>query len=1668
MPKADPPAATLDSAATDEPGSNTRNGAEKRRNPDEPAAVVGIGASAGGIAPLQHFFAEMKPDSGLAFVVVMHLSPDFESQLAEVLQQKTKMPVVQVTEAVKVQPDHVYVIPPNHQLTFEDSMLRLMPPQQAQGRRVTIDLFFRTLAYAYGQRAVSIILSGTDSDGVIGLKHIRAQGGVTIAQEPEEAEFDSMPLSAINTGMVDWVLAVADMPERLLKFVRNENAMQLPPEILEAEEADAKVEDAPGGETVSDETRDPEDEEALVLALRHLRAQTGQDFSHYKRATVLRRMARRMQVNSIESIPRYLDFLRQHTAEAHALLHDLLIGVTHFFRDQASFAALEANIPQLFAGRKHTDELRIWVTACATGEEAYSIAMLLCEHAAKLNDPPTLQLFATDIDEQSIHSAREGLYPRTIEADVSQERLRRFFMRDNGSYRLKKEIRDKVLFARHNVLSDPAFSRVDLVTCRNLLIYLNREAQRRVFDVFHFALRPGGLLFIGGAESADSSHSLFSPLDNHHRIYVRRSLPRSTWNIPALPPGIPAPRRVPGAIAGPMLPRMTSGAVEQAGDQSQQSGYEGQARRSVMFGELHLKLLEEYGPPSVVVNEAYDIVHLSENAGRYLTFHAGEPSTNLMTVVDPDLRVELRTALFRAGQSNKSVIVAALHVPIGDATETIDLHVRPIRPGDAAQGFFLVLFEKKATPLTEAEESTERETISRQVGDELQSLKEQLNATVEQFEVSSEELKASNEELQAMNEELRSAAEELETSKEELQSVNEELITVNHELKEKVEELSRANSDLNNLMTSTDLATIFLDRQLRVVRFTPSVQELFNLLPADMGRPISDITHKLRYGALIEDAQRVLDRLASVEREIESDDERSFLARIAPYRTLEDKISGVVVTLVDVTQVKRAEAEVREVSKQMASELHRFNTVMAAVPDFIYHFDLEGRFTYVNPPMLDFWGKTSEEAIGKKFHELGYPPELATRLQADVQKVIDTGRSVKGEKSYVRPGGIRHYEYIYVPLLAGDGRVEAVAGTTRDITERLKATEALRDSEERLRVATTSAGVFIWEVNLATGELKNSDNATSVLGFPLGSTAEENFALVHPEDRDAALERYHRVLAGDTMYDSECRFISPIDGEIIWARAQGQVVRDASGAPTRLFGITQNTTAHKLAEAALAESRERFRTVADNVPQLIWTNNAEGEANYFNRRWYEYTGLDYEASHGPGWQAVVHPEDEPGSVERWQRALAKGEVFDAEYRLRAADGNYRWFIGRNVPIYHGDAGILSWFGTATDINDLKMAEAAQRESEERFRLLVEGAKDYAMFLLDLENRITFWSNGAERVFGWTEAEAVGKTGALIFVPEDIKKGAVEKEIEGAMNEGRAPDRRWHLRKDGSRIWVDGVMTRLDDRDGAPRGFAKIARDATDLREAEDELRHARDEMEQRVIERTQDVLATNTELERTMAQRQQLERELLEISEREKRRIGEDLHDMVCQELTATALFLKSSAKTVGSKGAGAAKVLEESAETVNRNVALARELARGLQGVEITGARLKDALRDLSSLAPQNAGVKFHFRAARGVRIGDDVVALHLYRVAQEAVTNALKHSGAKNILVSLDHDKTHVCVSVQDDGKGFNPEKRRKGKGLGLHMMRYRANALGGELKIEPRRTGGMDIICKIPIKR
>jgi two-component system CheB/CheR fusion protein len=869
-----------------------------------------LGASAGGIKALQSFFDHMAPDSGMAFVVVMHLAPDFESNLAQILQHHTTMPVSQVSQAIQVTRNTVYVIPPNKHLTMRDSLLDLMDPQQPAGRRVAVDLFFRTLSVAYGPRAVAVLLSGSDSDGVIGIKHIKEQGGLTVAQDPDEAEFDGMPRGAIDTGMVDWVLPVAEIPGRLLDFLSNEVRIHVPPEEAPLDEVDVGDGDACGPLTVS-QTPSASDEKALLEVLRYLRVHTGHDFARYKRATVLRRVARRLQVNLIEDIAGYLEFIRTHPSEINGLLHDLLISVTNFFRDREAFSVLGAHIPHIFAAKQPGDQVRVWVPGCATGEEAYSVAILLFEHACRLDSPAGIQVFATDLDEDAIQIARAGVYPSTIEADVSPERLRRFFQRDQGRFKIRKEIRELVLFSAHDVLKDPPFSRLDLVTCRNLLIYLKIEAQQALFDIFHFALHPGGLLLLGGSENLSDSHALFAPLDKRARLFVQRAGQRSAAQHPTLPFS-----SRPSSLRNLMRANLPGSDVQAAHPPGARATAGPPERHAPLFGNLHLALLERYAPPSVVINENYDIVHLTGHAGQFLQLRGGAISANLLKLVNPELRVELRAALFRAGKDLQDVTIKALPIEVEGKKRLVDIHIRPTRADEDMQGFTLVLFALLPEETDERPHTPSGETLlTSQLEEENQHLKEQLSSTVEQYEASVEELKASNEELQAINEEMRSATEELETSKEELQSTNEELTTVNQELKSNVEELSRVNSDLQNLMASTEIGTIFLDRDLKIKRFTPSVRRIFNLIDSDVGRPLSDITSKLSYDGLTEDAEQVLRDMRLHEQEVRSQG-HWFLARVLPYRALDDRIDGVVLTFVDITARKAAAENLRAIEER--------------------------------------------------------------------------------------------------------------------------------------------------------------------------------------------------------------------------------------------------------------------------------------------------------------------------------------------------------------------------------------------------------------------------------------------------------------------------------------------------------------------------------------------------------------------------------------------------------------------------------------------------------------------------------------------------------------------------------------------------------------------------------
>ncbi|WP_431034763.1 CheR family methyltransferase [Pseudomonas yamanorum] len=962
--------------------------------------VVGIGASAGGFQAIKTFFEHMPKDNGMAFVIVLHLSPEHQSIADKIIQESTKMQVLQVTKPVPIERNTVYVISPAHDLQMSDGYLRVASPEPRRGGHVAIDLFFRDLADVHKERAFCVVLSGTGSDGAVGVSRIKEQGGVTLAQAPDDAEYDSMPRAAIDTGLVDLVMPVAEMPQKLLELWNNSRKIRLPtandPEIHTiAPQSDQEAMDS---------------ERLLSKILAQLRAGSGYDFKHYKRATVLRRIERRMQVTSQNTLLGYSEYLQAHPKENKALLGDMLIGVTNFFRDREAFEALERDIlPQLVkpdSSSKSTNEVRVWSAGCSTGEEAYSLAMLVNDQIQVESSSSKLQVFATDIDERAISAGRLGSYPEAIITDVPPPRLRQYFIKENQHYRIRKELRERVLFAQHSLLSDPPFSKIDLIVCRNLLIYLDREVQREILEMFHFALRPGGFLFLGTSESADICTDLFAPVDKKNRIYRALS-------------GASAPRRT------PTISRLGSFRATQ----ETQTLPPVRSKRKA-FADIHLRAIAHSAPPSIVVDRQGDILHTTDHAVRFLRYVSGEVSHSLVTLIEPSLRLEARTALFQAIQSGKVVKSGLIEVSHGNENSSLRLEIRPYDDEESGEQVFLVMFIESEIAASRSgdhpSDSTENHVLVNLEG-ELHRTKLQLQETIEHSEISEEELKAANEEMQAVNEELRSATEELETSKEELQSINEELMTVNHELKTKVDETDKVNDYLTNLIASTDIATVFVDRSLRIKWFTPAATEIFSMLPVDTGRSLLDITHRLNYEDLSQDASSVFESLTVIEREVSSADGRCFIARLLPYRSNEDHIDGTVLTFIDITKRRSTEEELR-----LSEE--RMRLVAESALDYaIIVQDDAGVVTSWNKGAEMIFGYSKQEAEGKYFDFLFSSEDKSSGIPEWELKEAQKNGSADDERWMVRKGGERFFCSGKVSVLKGQN-FQGFVKLARDLT----------------------------------------------------------------------------------------------------------------------------------------------------------------------------------------------------------------------------------------------------------------------------------------------------------------------------------------------------------------------------------------------------------------------------------------------------------------------------------------------------------------------------------------------------------------------------------------------------------------------------------------------------------
>jgi two-component system, chemotaxis family, CheB/CheR fusion protein len=962
-------------------------------------------------------------DPGMAFVLVQHLAPDHKSILSDLIRRYTRMKVFEVEDGMRVQPNCAYIIPPNCDMAFLNGTLQLLEPAAPRGQRLPIDFFFRSLAQDQRERAIGIVLSGTGSDGTQGVRAIKGEGGMVMAQNTASTEFDGMPRSAIGTGLVDYQLPPAEMPAQLIAYAAHAFGKLPRATILPA----------------------PKVESALKKIFVVLRAQSGHDFSLYKPSTIHRRIERRMAVHQIAGIDDYVKYLQQTPPEVEALFRDLLIGVTNFFRDPEAFQVLEERvIPQLFAGKPAGATVRVWTAGCSTGEEAYSIAILLVERMEAIKASYTIQLFATDIDSQAIATARAGLYPASIAADVSAERLARFFTleADGSAYRIHKSIRDLLVFSEQDVIKDPPFSKLDLISCRNLLIYMGSELQKKLIPLFHYALKPEGRLFLGTSEGVGEFDSLFGTIDRKSKLYRRQpdfhGLQRGTLER--------------------LLPATAS--LEAPSQRSL-------AKTSARGGKTSLRELAEQAmllqvaPAGALVNDQGDILYLHGRSGMFLEPAPGEAGTNnILKMAREGLRPGLAAALHRAVASKEVARAQHLSVKTNGHFTLVNLSVRPVAArlagGDAADTaasleppLYLVILEEAPTvepgpaaPVqptagpaavgastganTGADDAEARIAALRQ---ELRAKDEFLQSTHEELESSNEELKSSNEEMQSVNEELQSTNEELETSKEELQSVNEELATVNTELQTKVTDLSRANNDMNNLLAGTGIGTVFVDHQLRILRFTPAASQIINLILSDVGRPVAHIVSNLvGYDRLVLDTQAMLNTLIPKEVEVQTTAGQWYTMRIQPYRTIDNVIEGAVISFVDITALVKARDDLRR-----SNDLQRLGVALRDASDAITVQDLDGRTLAWNPGAVRLYGWSEAQALVMNVRER-IPPALrmqalATLAQLSRSKILEPYRTQR----LTQAGAVIEVSMVSTALLNEAGQMYAIATTERAI-----------------------------------------------------------------------------------------------------------------------------------------------------------------------------------------------------------------------------------------------------------------------------------------------------------------------------------------------------------------------------------------------------------------------------------------------------------------------------------------------------------------------------------------------------------------------------------------------------------------------------------------------------------
>lgn len=1244
-------------------------------------SIVAIGASAGGLEAIHEFFDNVPENTNLSFIVIQHLSPDYKSLLVELVSKHTHMNVFEAEQDMAVQKNCVYVIPNNKLMTISRGKLQLVNKVPDKSPNTAIDFFLNSLAEEKGPNAIAVILSGTGTDGTRGIDAIKAKGGMVLVQDPCTAKFDGMPNSAIASGNADMIMAPELMPEEIYSQLHEK-----PVHILNK----GKI-----------------DENLLEEIFRLVYKQSGHDFHFYKTPTIIRRISRRMSHHNIKQLEEYVTFLQKHPDECKNLGKDFLIGVTKFFRDPAAYEVIYNDVfPEIVAEKKEGDNIKIWIAACSTGEEAYSMAILLDKFLTSQSIALDVKIFATDIDEASLEVASKGIYPESISNDIDPDLLERYFIREGDQFHVSQYIRKQIVFAKHNIIKDPPFIKNDLVTCRNMLIYMSTILQKKIIATLHFSLNSNAFLWLGPSETVSNAQESLEEINSKWKVFRRSGSHRMPTDVLYKPIEH-------GRFARESRVDIRAGVNKQVRD------------ISIEFREV---LAEDYGYAAFYIDDNHEIREATGNYKKYISLPEGRLHLNLLKLLPTELSIALNSAIRRAQTDQKKVTVKSVRIKGKTKSRFVSIVVKP---GNKQVHDSLVLVVLGEVNKERAAKSTQelQADADPELNNYILELEAELKETRTDLQMAVEGLETTNEELQSSNEELLSANEELQSSNEELQSLNEELHTLNTEHQLKIKELVELNDDLNNYFRSADIAQIFLDSKKYIRKFNPAAVKTINLIETDIGRPISHISTNLRYSNLVSDVDRVMQSGMPFDKEVLLNNGRNMLMRILPYVKQDKQSDGVVVTFIDISDLRERDNIIKAVFDSNPNAI----IALSAVRDE-HNRIVDFKFQAANHTSDRMIGLSNDAYIGRQVGN-----ELSAVFGEDhFAKFNDVLRTEK-PATYVHHYHLSDQEY-WLEVIAvkmGDG----IVVTLSDITDKKLAEEKLRrnygelmnvkenlrklnlsledkvkertvelsQSEERFRLVTKATNDSIWDWDLGKNRMWWSDAFYAAFDYSRNDNGIYNSAFklekIHPADRKRVTDSiYQHINSGNSQWSAEYRFAKS-DGTYASILDRASILHDEQGMPYRMLGSMLDVTELRKAEAEVASNIEQRKFIAEAMPLIVWTATPDGSLNFLNKEFEKYSSLSSEDGL-QGWEKIIHPDDQPELNLEWHQALRHGKGFSLQCRLRKHDGTYCWHIVKASPKKNNDGSIMMWVGTFTDIHDQKSAnELLEQRVKERTREL---------------------------------------------------------------------------------------------------------------------------------------------------------------------------------------------------------------------------------------------------------------------------------------------------------------------------------------------------------------------------